>query len=177
MSDLIFNKHNLVSIARTLMTAQGTVVNTDPARWNQDTPGYSEVYTLWKDSKFNIASIQWINYYPEKDFSQSIVDDAAEFLGLNGVHRAWISKIDPGYFAPWHWDVDDNEKEYLKKGPIKRYSITMTNPAMGHIFILEDNYYFNKMSGTVIKWNDYKQWHAGINGGLSPKLMFHIIGY
>ena len=48
---------------------------------------------------------------------------------------------------------------------------------MGHIFILNDDYHFNKPAGTVIKWNTYKDWHAGINGGLGPKFMFHIIGY
>jgi hypothetical protein len=177
MSELIFNKHDLVSLSKSLLSNRGTVINTDPHRWQQDTPGYTEIFTMWKEAEFNVSSIEWINYYPEKDFNNDIVTDAADFLELSGIHRSWISRINPGYYAPWHWDVDDNENEYLKKGEIKRYTITMSNPTIGHIFILNDDYHFNKPSGTILKWKNYKDWHAGINGGLTPKFMFHLIGY
>jgi hypothetical protein len=170
-----YYRHDLSIIVANLK--DGEPVTTDPSRWDFDTSGYSEIHKMWQDANFNPNSIKWTNYYPDKHFTQELVDDVAFYLRLDGVNRAWISQVDPGYYAPWHWDVDDNEKEYLKKGNIKRYSIMMDLPAMGHIFILGNDYLYNAPRGAIFKWNNYKEWHAGINAGLTPKFMFHIIGY
>jgi len=155
----------------------GVEVTVDFNYWNLNTPGYLEIYKMWQDAKFNPASIKWTNYYPNKHFSQELVDDVAKHLQLAGVHRSWISQVDPGFFAPWHWDIDDSEAEYLKQGVIKRYSIMITGPAMGHIFILGNDYYYNSPQGLIVEWKNYKEWHSGINAGLTPKYMFHMIGY
>jgi hypothetical protein len=77
----------------------------------------------------------------------------------------------------YHYDIDDHEEEYLKLGVIKRYSIFISKPAIGHLFILDKEYFYNKPQGTLLKWNNYRNWHNGINGGLENKYMFHIIGY
>ena len=91
--------------------------------------------------------------------------------------RDRISRVDPGYMAPWHWDVDDNEQAYLQKGEIKRYSITMCSPTMGHIFVIGDDYIYGAPEGSIFKWNDHRAWHTGINAGMTPKFTFHILGY
>ncbi len=160
-----------------LQNKQGVEVTTNPEYWNLDTPGYSEIYKMWQDANFNKNSIKWTNYYPGTHFAQELVDDVAFYLRLTGVHRSWISRVDSGFIAPWHWDVDDNESAYLEKGPIKRYSVIMGNPTLGHIFILGDDYIYNVPWGSIFKWNNYKEWHSGINAGMCPKFMFHIIGY
>lgn len=159
-----------------LATLKGIDVTTDPTRWNLDNAGYTEIYNNWKEANFNHNAIKWTNYYPDQHFSNSIIDQIATYLDIK-VHRAWISKIDPGYFAPWHWDVDDNESEYLKKGSIKRYSCFIKEPAHGHIFVVGDQYLFNEPKGGIYKWRNYKEWHSGINAGMSPKYMLHILGY
>lgn len=156
---------------------EGVPVTTDPSRWNMDTAGYSEIYKMWQDANFNPNAIKWTNYYPATHFDSDLVNDVATYLRMNGIHRAWISKVDPGYFAPWHWDVDDNEQTYLEKGPIKRYSITLSEPTIGQIFILGKDYLYNTPQGSIFKWNNYKEWHSGINASMVPKYMFHIIGY
>lgn len=156
---------------------EGVPVTTDPSRWNLDTPGYTEIYQMWQTANFNSTAIKWTNYYPEQHFPQSIIDDIATYLRLDGVHRAWISRVDPGYFAPWHWDVDDNEPKYLEKGEIKRYSVMLDEPVHGHIFVLGNDYLFETPRGAVFKWNNYKDWHSGINAGMTPKYMLHILGY
>jgi hypothetical protein len=167
---------NWDSVIELLSTQEGVAVTTDPSRWNLDTPGYNEIYSMWKKANFNPTAIKWINYYPGKHFDQSIVDTVAESLNV-GVHRSWISRIDPGFFAPWHWDVDDNEAEYLKKGAIYRYSCFIEKPAHGHIFIVGDDYYYNQPQGRLLKWGNYKEWHSGINAGMTPKYMFHLLCY
>jgi len=171
-----FKRVNWNEVITSLDKIDGVPVTTDPARWNLDNSEYSKIYKMWNDSKFNPASIKWTNYYPGTHFDESITASAAKYLRVN-VHRSWISRVDPGYYAPWHWDVDDNEEEYLSKGQPKRYSIMMDPPAMGHIFILGNDYIYNVPQGTIFKWNNYKEWHAGINAGLTPKYMFHLLAY
>ena len=156
---------------------EGVPVTTDPSRWNLDTPGYSEIYKMWQKANFNPTAIKWINYYPGKHYPEEIVNKLADTLGLTGVHRSWISRIDPGYMAPHHWDVDDNESEYLKQGPIKRYTVIIEDFAHGHIFILKDEYYHSLPKDTVIAWDNHREWHSGINAGMKPNYLLHILGY
>ena len=155
---------------------EGVAVTTDPERWDLGNPEYKKIYAEWEKANFNMNAIKWTNYYPGKHFDQSVVDDVAKFLNI-GVHRAWISRIDPGYFAPWHWDADDNLEEYESKGEVKRYSIFIGNSSPGHFFTVDNETFSNSTQGATYKWKNYKSWHAGANAGLTPKYMFHILGY
>jgi hypothetical protein len=101
----------------------------------------------------------------------------ANYLGLSGVHRSWISSVEPGYMAPLHFDYDDQMEQYLTKGIPKRFTFFISKPAHGHIFILGEDYHFNNPQGTVIEWDNYKEWHSGINAGMQIKYQFHLIGY
>jgi L-rhamnose mutarotase len=140
---------------------------------------YIEIFGKLKDAGFNQNSARWINYYPGIDYSESISTEVQKFLNLSGIHRTWVSRIDPGYYAPWHWDVDDHEEEYLTKGKIKRYSVFLDpkEENMAHVFILENKAIFDTDSGDCYKWKSYDLWHAGMNGGLYPKFMFHVLGW
>lgn len=172
-----FRRVDWDSLLESLKDKEGSTVSTDPARWNSENTQYSVIEKMWKDNNVNPDSIKWTNYYPGKDFDSKIVDEVAKYLRLEGVHRSWISRVDPGYYAARHWDIDDHEQEYLAKGPIKRYSVFLNKPTIGHVFILEDEYLYNMAQGSIVKWNNHNMWHTGINGGLSPKYMLHILGY
>lgn len=152
--------------------SNGRVVTVDPARWNMNNPEYAEMLKLWTDNNFNTASVKWTNYYDTKDFENEI----AEQVDVTPL-RSWISCVEPGYMTGYHYDIDDNEAEYLTHGEIKRYSVFISNPSVGQLFILGNEYHYNKAQGTVLEWNNYKNWHNGINGSLSNKYMFHLIGY
>lgn len=164
------------SIIEDISTKTGVAITTDPDRWDLSNPSYGEIYRMWEKASFNKKSIKWINYYPGEHFPKETIDRISHYLNVS-VHRSWISRIDPGYFAPWHWDVDDNETEYLSKGTPIRYSVSMDQPSMGHIFILGSDYIINSKQGATFEWNDYREWHAGINGGLTPKYMLHLLAY
>lgn len=165
---------NLSIIIETLK--DGSDVTVDPTRWNLDNPGYNKIYDIWKKANFNFQSIKWTNYYPGIHFPEEVVTQQMEYLKIKKVHRCWISKLDCGYMAPWHWDVDDNEEEYLTHGPITRYTVIIKNMAPGHILIVGNSHYFNQLDDTVIKWDNYREWHSGINAGMEPSFMFHILG-
>jgi len=171
------NIYKHTDLTKILKDKQGSDVTTDPSRWNLDNSEYGKIHTIWKEANFNTNAMKWTNYYPNEHFPQEFVDDVADHLNLKGVHRAWISRVDPGYYAPWHWDVDDNEQEYLKQGEIKRYSMSLGDKVLGHIFMLGEDYLYNCIRGSIFHWNNHNEWHSGINAGMTPKFMFHIIGY
>ena len=152
--------------------SDGKVVTVDPARWNMSNPEYAEMLKLWTDSNFNTDSVKWTNCYDTQDIENKIATELS-IIPL----RSWISCIEPGYMTGYHYDIDDNEADYLKHGIIKRYSVFISKPSVGHLFILGKEYFYNNSQGTIVKWNNYKDWHNGINGGLENKYMFHIIGY
>lgn len=155
---------------------EGSDVTVDPTRWNLDNPEYNKIHNTWKEANFNFNTIKWTNYYPSVHFSEDVVNQQLKYLKIKHVHRAWVSKLDPGYMAPWHWDVDDNEEEYLKHGLITRYTIMIEKMEPGHILIVGNNHYYNQPKDTIIKWTNYKEWHSGINAGMKPSYMFHILG-
>jgi hypothetical protein len=150
----------------------GRVVTVDPDRWNMSNPEYQSMLDLWKSKNFNTDSVKWTNYYDTKDLETEV----AQQVSITPL-RSWISCVEPGYMTGYHYDIDDNEKEYLTHGILKRYTVFISEPDVGHVFILGKEYFYNKVPGTILKWGNYRDWHNGINGGLSNKYMFHIIGY
>jgi len=150
----------------------GKVVTVDPARWNMNNSEYAEILRLWKDSNFNTDSVKWTNYYDTKDIEKEL----SEQFFVTPL-RSWISCVEPGYMTGHHYDIDDNETEYLKLGKIKRFSVFISKPSVGQLFIMGSNYYYNMEQGAVLEWNNYREWHNGINGSLSNKYMFHLLGY
>jgi hypothetical protein len=140
-------------------------------------PEYLKIYKKWTDANFNLDSIQWVNFYPGKDFDWSVVEYYKKQFNFVGLHRAWISKVSPGYMAAWHWDVDDKEQEYLSQGKIDRYSVMMQDCELGQVFYLDKNIYHSYNANFVIHWNPYNAWHCGLNGSMKPKYMLHVLGY
>jgi hypothetical protein len=149
----------------------GKVVTVDPARWKMSNPEYKKMLELWKSKNFNTDSVKWTNYYDTQHLQTKLADE------LNIIPlRSWISCVEPGYMTGYHYDIDDNEQSYQQQGSLKRYSIFISEPCVGHVFILGKEYFYNNPVGTIVKWDDYKEWHNGINGGLENKYMFHILG-
>jgi len=150
----------------------GKVITVDPTRWNMNNPEYAEILKLWNDSNFNTNSVKWTNYYDTKE----IESELANQFYVKPL-RSWISCVEPGYMTGHHYDIDDHEQEYLQLGKIKRFSVFMSKPSIGQLFIMGDNYYYNMEQGSVLVWNNYRAWHNGINGSLINKYMFHLLGY
>jgi hypothetical protein len=150
----------------------GKVVTVDPARWNMSNPKYAEILELWERNRFNTDSVKWTNYYNTEDLELEISKE----VGVTPL-RSWISCVEPGYMTGYHYDIDDNEEEYLTHGKIKRYSVFIGKPSLGQVFILGNEYHYNNTQGTVLEWDNYREWHNGINGSLVNKYMFHLLGY
>ena len=170
----ISEKINWYSIISEISQKPGKIISPKESIWKNENPEYGKIYNKWIDADFNLESIQWINYYTGVDYSNSIVKVFED--QLNCVHiRSWISKINPGYCAAWHWDIDDHEEQYKKLGNIKRFICHIGDPDPGHVFVFEDCCHHNKKNGWIYEWEDYRAWHGGMNCGLKPKYLFNFL--
>ena len=121
-------------------------------------------------------SIEWFNYYPAVDFNVRVVKEFSDLVEKECV-RAWISNINPGKTAPWHWDWDANEQSYLKKGDLVRFHVSISPPSPGHVFMVDDKCFYNERQGTIYEWENHRSYHAGANCGSKPKFLFNFLGY
>jgi hypothetical protein len=137
---------------------------------------FIEIIKPLQMANYDFNSVDWIDYYPGKHFEDSCT---AEFEKLvdHKMCRAWVSRVDPGKTAPWHWDVDDNEDEYLKMGQLKRWTCFITEPKIGHSLIVGDQIFFNQEQGSIYEWPNYREWHCAANCGFEPQLLFHFLGF
>lgn len=121
------------------------------------------------------GNLGWDMFLPDKNFDRQIIQTFIDWVGLDGYTNAWISRVNPGNMAAWHWDVTDDEATLTDK-EWSRYHVHMTAPQHGHVFILEDQCLYGRAQGDTFKWPDRKSWHAGANCGLVPKYQFNIWG-
>lgn len=151
----------------------GAVVVPDRSKLNSDE--YQALFKLWDSADFNLANVKWINYYPQ-DLCYNVAAKFEEILGVKHI-RSWVSRIDPGYSAPWHYDIDHDEQEYLKLGQLRRFVCYIGEPAPGHISIIEDSCHYLEKEGNIYEWDNYRAWHAGANVGLTPKYQYNFLAY
>lgn len=146
------------------------------AVWDERNPGYGQLFDLWEKSNVWLGSAKWTNYYPGKDYDDSTIGTFEKMLGVKHI-RSWISRIDPGYCTPWHWDTDDHEHEYIKLGKLVRFSCHISQPQLGHVFLIGKECHYFQEQGEVYEWSHHRAWHAGMNCGLAPKFMLQFLGY
>ena len=145
-----------------------------PFRLPLDEPAVKKMIDDLKD--YPSESIEWFNYYPAVDFNVRVVKEFSDLVKMECV-RAWISKINPGRTAPWHWDWDVNEEQHKRLGDLVRFHVSISPPASGHVFMVEEKCFYNERQGTIHEWDDYRSYHAGANCGSEPKFLFNFLGY
>jgi hypothetical protein len=137
---------------------------------------FNEIIEIWKTAGYDKSnSVEWINYYPDKHFDSAVVKQFEEYTGTTCA-RAWVSKIRPGKYAPYHWDIDDYEEEYLAQGQLVRYTAHPCVPTLGQVLIVEEHLFHNEAQGNVYKWASHHNWHAGGNCSFKPKYLFNYLG-
>jgi hypothetical protein len=136
---------------------------------------YQKMLELFNSSKTNRSNMQWINFYPNVHYDQHIDNKICNFLGHTNWARAWISEVRPGKIVPWHYDFDDNEKQFLSTGKLVRYSIKLTDQ-IGHVAIVGNNVLSGEI-GDVFKWNDHRDWHGSLNCSSVSKFQYNFLAY
>lgn len=132
---------------------------------------------LSKQAGYDVnGAMQFRHFKPKKHFDQEFVDIFADYVKATPL-VVFVSEITPGKMAPWHFDIDPNIKENRKKGELVRFHLHLSRPEPGHVFILENEAFYNIPQGNVYQWNDILAWHAGVNCGIVPKYLFSFKGY
>lgn len=167
INSLTLNSGDLISMSSVLEKS----TQTD----KQIVSSYKQIHETWETSGYDVEKIFWYDYYPEEHFSIKVQEQFSKIVSAMP-RRVWISEILPGRCAPYHWDVEDHEKEWLAQGELVRYTCFIDKPKFGHVFILEDKHFYNVNQHTIIKWNNYKNYHAGTNCGYEPYYLFHFLG-
>lgn len=140
-------------------------------------PHFEEMKKLYIDSNYILASAEWINYYPNQDYDSSLNDIFGKIVGYPRYARAWISRINPGKTAPWHWDLDDEEEKYLQGGELVRFMCKMNSDGVAQVTIVGNQAISNAKVGDIYRWNDHRAWHGSVNAGLTPKYQFNYLAY
>jgi len=139
---------------------------------------YTDLFSRMTESGMEFSNVQLYNYFPNDHYSPDKVEKLfCEMLNLNCV-RAWFSRVDPGCWVPWHWDIEASPYD---DSTAERYSVFIGGPKLGHVFILgkeieKTDYFCGIEHGRIIKWKDRNEWHAGGNLGFKPKWMYHFLG-
>lgn len=137
---------------------------------------FNEVIDLWSKAGYDKSgTVEWINYYPGKHFDESYIRQFEEYTNTSCI-RAWVSKIRPGRYAPYHIDIDDNEEEYLKQGDLVRFTAHPCIPNKGQVLIVDQTVFHMEAQGNVYKWGNYRAWHGGGNCSFKPKYLFNFLG-
>ncbi|NBP57264.1 hypothetical protein EBU71_12170 [bacterium] len=156
-----------------------TVVDRSEGSW-KDNPellgSYREVIQLWDKAGYELEKIEWYDYYPGTHFDINVQNIFSKIV--NAIpRRVFVSELWPGRLVPYHWDVEDNEKEWLLEGDLKRWTVFMDKPQDGHVFLLEDHdAFYDVPQHGIWEWDHYKNWHAGANCGYEPYYLFHFLG-
>lgn len=147
-------------------------------------PAVAEVRDLWLNAGYVANSsrdnpLAWEAWYSGVHFDSAVPDVLCKELGIKPIDVSMVTRLIPGRFAPWHWDIRDQEtiekfESYNK--PIVRVHIHMNKPEPGHVFVIDDHTFYAEEQGSMYKWPDWKSWHAGGNCGLKSKYQFSIIG-
>lgn len=148
-------------------------------RAGDDAPGIDDVAKLWEDAGYKTkdrgGNASWDMFVPGVNFNKDLVLTFANCVGLETYTAAWISRINPGYVAPWHWDVTDDDIVLSQQKCIRYHChIQPQSTGFGQALIVDDTYLYNQKQGEIYLWPERKAWHGAVNCGLHPFYSFHF---
>lgn len=157
--------------------------NVEPMHGHMDldtnSPYYSEYVrqtNILQLAGYNNSTVEYRHYSSGKHFSKDIENTISEYVGCKPI-MCWISEIGPGKCTPWHYDINPWEYEHKQLGTLVRYISFISKPNFGHVFVTENNCYYNEMQGNIYQYPDMHTFHAGGNLGLVPKYVLTLTGY
>ena len=137
---------------------------------------YMSQTSILEKAGYNKTSVEYRHYKAGEQFSMEYATQLGEIVGCVPL-MCWISEIRPGKCTPWHWDINPWEEEHKKKGELVRYFCFLSKPQPGHIFVTEQDAYYNEPQGSIYQYSTIRDWHAGSNVGLIPKFLLTLTGY
>lgn len=144
------------------------------ARSNEDFDEKMPYHMLLKSANINWNNVKWTDYNLE--IENQIVKI---FSGVvkSKMLRCFVSKVDPGVCVPTHWDEGDIELiKHSDKNRISRYICFIQDPQPGHVFVVENECFYDVTKGSIFKWGKHTDFHSTANTGFSSHYIFHFLG-
>jgi hypothetical protein len=142
-------------------------------------PFYSEYVSQTKmlqDAGYDESTVEYRHYQSGKHFDKKYQEVLGNLVGATPI-MCWVSEIRPGKCTPWHWDINPWEEEHKKLGTLVRYFCFISPPTAGHVFVTQDDAYYNEVQGAVYQYSHIHAWHAGTNVGIVPKFFLTLTAY
>jgi hypothetical protein len=183
MPEYYGNCNNIIdwtTLVKSLKTQEPAYVGPRHKRGDKNALGIDEVAGVWEGAGYvpvyQGGNARWDMFFPGKNFSDDVVDAFAKFVGLSSYTNAWISRVNPGDVAPWHWDVTDDEVTLDATSEIVRFHchIQLPEETIGHSLIVDDQCFYKEAQGSVYKWASRKSWHGASNCGPEPMYLFNF---
>jgi hypothetical protein len=142
-------------------------------------PYYSDIQfqnDVLEQAGYTSDSVEYRHYQSGIHFDVGYTQQLGELVDCTPL-MCWVSEIRPGKCTPWHWDVNPWEEEHKKQGNLVRYFCFLSKPQPGHIFLTEQDAYYNEPQGAIYQYEDIHSYHAGSNVGLTSKFLLTLTGY
>jgi hypothetical protein len=137
---------------------------------------FEKMNNTWKKAGYlDLNNFVYTIYRPDTDFDNLYISKISESLNITPLN-VWISSLTPGCCVPYHTDLEQNEDQWSTLGTLVRYTVFIDEPKIGHIFLIDKDCFHMIERGSIFKWNNWKEYHIGMNCGLERKYMLHIVG-
>lgn len=90
--------------------------------------------------------------------------------------RCAISVTLPGQVIAPHTDVDGRELSLSSLGEIKGFHIHLGMTDPGHVFMIENQTFYQQQCGAIYEWDNWHSLHSGANAGLTTRYIMAIRG-
>jgi hypothetical protein len=143
-------------------------------------PKVEKLIKIWERAGYNSnsAAARWIDFLPGEHFSNEWTEKFSNWLGYDYA-GSWVSAVPPGYIVPWHPDykMPEQEAEWLSRGKVEHFTCYICQPSFGQVSIIDNHAIYNATQGDVYRWDDWQDWHGGMNMGLTTKYIFNFFGW
>lgn len=136
---------------------------------------FYDLIGIWRKANYRIQDIIWMDYYPGEHFDIEIQNQFAKIVNAEPL-RVFVSVVQPGVTVPYHWDLEDKEREW-KDLNLVRYVCFMQEQQPGHFLMLDEHCFYNEKKHSIYQWKDRRNWHAAANSGFETYYLFHFLGY
>lgn len=157
----------IADVEKQTPTIKGLPQKEELKKWVDD-----EYYNLLITSGYtDLNSVQWDDYV----IPEGIEEKLATLLNVKS-SGGWITSVLPGHVVPWHYDIEINIPKIPENSKLIRFTCILSKPKFGQLFVLENEVLHLEEQGSIFEWDNWNDWHGGMNMGYERKYLINFLG-